>query len=144
MFVSIWISGSHIAQSTLAIQFSWHHFIEPIWCKNNKHSWYSTPLYVSKCADISTNTIMWFSLIWLSISWFSLFWLSIGDSMWKVQDKHNLFIFRFLTSKVKSISYFGNKNTILDIFWWILTFFLFLNKYKILWKLHKRDFKNYV
>ena len=46
------------------------------------------------------------------------------------------FFFVFLTWKVKSISYFSNKNTCLDIFWWILTlFWFFLKKYPILFSL---------
>ena len=36
--------------------------------------------------------------------------------------------FGFLTWKVKSISYFSNKNTFLDIFWWILTIFWFFKE----------------
>ena len=56
---------------------------------------------------------------------FTLLYLTLlGDSMWKVREKNDRFFFGFLTWKVKSISYFRNKNYFFDLFWWFMTYLL--------------------
>ena len=72
--------------------------------------------------------------------WNWLYWLYVmGDSMWKVWEKHDQFFFGFFTWKVKSISYFSNKNTFLDIFGWIFTIFFFFKEIYIFVKLDVDD-----
>ena len=49
----------------------------------------------------------------------------MGDSMWKVQEKHDRFFLGFFSLKVKSIRYFSDKNNFFEKFCGFLTIFRF-------------------